>query len=157
MRQPAPIRHAVEHDGTVPDETFVADRTAMEQHTVTDRDVAADDRGNALVAVDYRAVLHIGARADLDQLIIGPQHGIEPDTGGIPEPDVTDELRARRNVNSGRGHHRALAFEGVHHGATSRLPRALCRQHAPQGLQRHQCADQKRRASSESPEDESRS
>src|SRR5690606_14860988 len=69
---------AVEHYRVDPDQTVVADGAAVEHGLVTDRDVLAQGQRGAGVGVHDGAVLDVAVLADQDQLIVAPQHRVEP-------------------------------------------------------------------------------
>src|SRR5580658_6598533 len=94
----------------------------MQQHFMADRDIAADQRWQIVVAMDDRTVLDIAAIANNDALIVGAQYGIEPDAALLAEAHVANQLGPRRNVKAAADHrnpHRAKRV--VHAGASTRV------------------------------------
>ena len=81
----------------MPIKVFVPDRAAVQHHLVTDRAVLADRERKPRIDVEHAAVLDIAAFADLDDVVIGPQDGAEPDAGLALEPDVADQDGTRRD------------------------------------------------------------
>ena len=70
---------AVHDDRTHPDQRAILEGAAVQDDVVTDRAVLADGQRKSLVGVAGRVVLHIGALADLDPLIVAAQDRAEPD------------------------------------------------------------------------------
>ena len=97
IRQFRPIRaplRIVEH---MPIKGVRADGAAVQHHLVADRAVLADRERVAGIDMEDAAVLDIAAFADLDDVVVGPQDGAEPDAGFALEADVADQDGARRD------------------------------------------------------------
>ena len=58
-----------------------ADGAAVQHHLVADRAVLADRQRVAGIDMEDAAVLDIAAFADLDDVVVGPQDGAEPNAG----------------------------------------------------------------------------
>src|SRR5260221_5052238 len=69
----------------------------MQDDVVADRAVLADRERKAAVGMAGRIVLHIGAFADLDPLIVAAQHRAEPDAGLLQKPHLADDIGGLRN------------------------------------------------------------
>ena len=72
----------------------------MEQRHVADQNIIADG-GRPLLAfihMDDRPILNIGAVADLDEILVTPQHTVEPDARFRSQRDITDHARSRRDI-----------------------------------------------------------
>src|SRR2546423_6153443 len=74
----AAYSRTVHDDRAHPDERVVFKRATVQDHIVADRAVAADRERKAGVGVAGGIVLHVGALADLDPLIVAAQHPAEP-------------------------------------------------------------------------------
>src|SRR6185437_6379078 len=73
----APNARAIQHDGTITDQALIADVTTVQHHQVTDGAIAADVERLPRIRVQHAAVLHVAARANLDELIVGAHHAVE--------------------------------------------------------------------------------
>jgi hypothetical protein len=75
MMEPA----IVEHPGADADEALIFNHAAMHRRVVADGDpVPDDDRVEIALAVEDRAVLHVGAGPDADRIHVAAQDGIHP-------------------------------------------------------------------------------
>src|SRR5581483_10847631 len=92
---PRPDPGPLEDDRAHPDERAVLDHAALEHRAVADRDVAPDNRRQALRAVDHGVVLDARPVADLDPVEVAAEHGPEPDARAGADGDVPDQRGAR--------------------------------------------------------------
>ena len=68
---------------------------------MSDRHVAAQDRGHLVRAVDHRVVLHVAAFPDHDLRLVAPQHGSEPHAGAGLDFDIADQNGGGSDVSVG--------------------------------------------------------
>src|SRR5439155_26571865 len=76
-----------------PDHSYqrtVLERAAVQDDLVADGSVLADRERKAAVGVAGRIVLHVGAFADLDPLVVAAQHRAEPHAGRIQKAHLAD-------------------------------------------------------------------
>ena len=81
---------AVHDDRAHPDQRVVFKRATVQDDIVADGAVVADRQRKAAVGVAGAIVLHVGAFADLDPLIVAAQHRAEPHAGRIQKAHLAD-------------------------------------------------------------------
>ena len=82
---------------------------------MTDGHPRTDARRQAAIGVDHRAVLHVGVDADVDPVVVTPQHATEPHARAGGEPYGTDHVGRRRKPRKRIDLGRAVG-ETVEHG-----------------------------------------
>jgi hypothetical protein len=108
---------AIEHDGAIADQRLIVDGATVQQHQMADRAVAADVQRLPGIRVQHATILYIAARADLDELIVGTHHAVEPQARRGTESHRADDLRARSDVIVLPGSHQLSLPQAVHgHG-----------------------------------------
>ena len=105
----------VEHHRVDSDERAVLHRASVQHRMVAHADVRAEGEGKALVDVQNRRVLDIGAVADGDAVVVAAHDAVEPDARLVAEHDGADDGRVVGDVVVPAHLHAALA-KGVDHG-----------------------------------------
>src|SRR2546427_239818 len=82
-----------------PDQAAVGDRATVDDGRMAHRDLRADSRRHAAVHVHDDVVLKVRVSADNDLVEITAQHGSVPDARPVLDRHVSDEDRARCDVN----------------------------------------------------------
>src|SRR4029078_5286508 len=114
----AAYSRAVHDDRAHPDERVVLKRATVQDHIVADRAVGAYRERKAGGGVSGAIVLHVGAFADLDPLIVTAQHCAEPDAGRVQKAHLSYRGGCVRDeIISVSGEFRPLPVEFVNrHG-----------------------------------------
>src|SRR6266853_6655385 len=95
--------HPVQEHAPHADQTVVIHPATVKNDSVADPHARTDGRGDTLVHVDYRAVLHVRRFPDHNGGGIPAEHGLVPDAGARAQGDVAEHHRTgrdeRRRVN----------------------------------------------------------
>jgi hypothetical protein len=70
---------AIEDDGLDPNEALILDGAAMDHGLVANRDTLTHCDGESGVGMQNRTILNVGLRTNLEQIVVPPQNGVEPD------------------------------------------------------------------------------
>jgi hypothetical protein len=102
---------AIEDGAVHADEAFIADAARVHHGAVAEGGPVANFAGVVVGKMDDSAVLDIGVMADLDEVDIAAQHGVEPHAGVIADRNIAHD-------NGGAGEVNAFAEGGL---ATEKL------------------------------------
>lgn len=94
---PGSHTHAVEQDGTHPDQRIRFDYRAVNDGAMADADPVADDRGKTGVGMYDRAVLDIRVLSDFDALRVAAKDDKRPHGRPIAERDFAADKRKGMN------------------------------------------------------------
>ena len=72
----------------------------MDDRTVTDGHIVADQGRYAFINVNDCAILDIAAFTDPDDSVVSAKHRAEPDAGSRPDFDITDDTRTIGDENA---------------------------------------------------------
>ena len=80
---------AVQHNGIDADQRPLANITAVQHDLMADGDMRPDNQRITGIRMQHRSVLHIGALADSDLVVIAAHHCIEPYAGVLLQQYIT--------------------------------------------------------------------
>ena len=125
----AALHHrAVEHPRADADQRAVLDGAAVHHRLVADHHAGADlQRMGAVGNVQHRAVLHVGARADADEVDVAARRGVEPEGDVVAQLDVAHHVRVGSEEDA-LAQHRPAASVGIdgHRGPSRSAGRGYC-------------------------------
>ncbi|MNC62867.1 hypothetical protein D3C75_1129380 [compost metagenome] len=82
---------AIEDDRVDTDQAEVAHRAAMQHGVVANGHALAQGQRRAHVGVHHRAILHVAALANVDQLVVPAQHRAKPHAGIGLQAHIADQ------------------------------------------------------------------
>src|ERR1700722_579206 len=129
---------AVEHRGMDADQATVTYRAPVQYGRVTHSDVFADRHRVAPIDVDDRAILHVAAVLDRDEILIAADDRPRPYAHAVSEPDLSDHSGVRSDERRPRylrtiftetenGHALLLPWNMLVHDCNSACSPLLCR------------------------------